>query len=307
VNAPPQPFLELGTVTSTAVDGDGDAFIEPGESANVLAQLINIGGATAIDVVGELSTMTPGVTIGTSMSPYPNIGSNGGAAVNSTPFTFSLAPDAACGIAPDFTLTASYSNGTNSPQTFNFSVQTGQPGATPASTSYTGPPVPIPDNVPAGVDVPLVVTGATGAIADVSFSIDGSSCTAAAGATSVGLDHSFVGDLVIRLTSPAGTSVTLANRPGGQPNSGNNFCQTVFDDDAATSIQAITPAGAPYTGSFQPATPLAALIGEDPNGTWTLNVADTALLDMGSVRAFSLTLTPFVCSAPPTMTTSAGQ
>ena len=299
IDAPPAPFLDLGTITATPTTGDGDAFIEPGESASLLTQLVNLGGATALDVEGVIATSTPGVTLGVSASDYPIIGSNGQAAANLTPYTFSLAPSAPCGLAPDFTLTASYSNGLNSPQTFSFKVPTGAPGTTSTTTSFTGPAVPIPDNNPAGTAIPVMVSGVSGAIADITFRFDGSACTSAIGATTVGLDHTWVGDLVISLTSPNGTTVTLASRPGGVLNSGNNFCNTVFDDDAASSIQAITPAGAPYTGTFRPASPLAALKGEDPNGTWTLSVSDNAALDVGNVRAFSLVITPFVCDSSP--------
>jgi subtilisin-like proprotein convertase family protein len=299
IDAPPAPFLDLGTIAATPTIGDGDVFIEPGEAADLLAQLVNLGGATALDVEGVIATSTPGVTLGVSASDYPNIGSNGQAAANLTPYTFSLSPSAPCGLAPDFTLTASYSNGLNSPQTFSFKVPTGAPGTTSTTTSYAGPAVPIPDNNPAGTATPVMVSGVSGAIADITFRFDGSACTSAIGATTVGLDHTWVGDLVISLTSPQGTTVTLASRPGGVLNSGNNFCNTVFDDDAASSIQAITPAGAPYTGTFRPASPLAALKGEDPNGTWTLSVSDNAALDVGNVRAFSLVITPFVCDSPP--------
>jgi subtilisin-like proprotein convertase family protein len=296
VNAPPSPFLDLGTITSAVIGGDGDAFIEPGESASLLAELVNLGGATALSVHGQIATTTPGVTIDTAQSNYPNIGSNGQVGVNITPFRFSLAPTAVCGVAPEFAFTATYANGTNSPQTFSFRVPTGAPGSTSTTTSYTDPLVPIPDDSAAGVSIPFTVSGVPGTIASVSFSIDGAACSAAAGATTVGLDHTWVGDLLIQLVSPSGKVVTLASRPGGPLNSGNNFCQTVLDDGAATSIQAITPDGAPYTGSFKPASPLADLKGETANGTWTLFVGDNAAFDIGSVRAFSLTLTPYVCN-----------
>ena len=118
----------------------------------------------------------------------------------------------------------------------------------------------------------------------------------------MGVDHSWVGDLVFRLTSPAGTTVTIINRPGGSGNSGKNFCQTLLDDDAADaiSIGAIaangpTPQGPPYTGTFKPANPLSTFDGENPNGTWLLTVVDAFAGDSGSVRAFSLQLTGFAC------------
>jgi subtilisin-like proprotein convertase family protein len=111
----------------------------------------------------------------------------------------------------------------------------------------------------------------------------------------VGIDHSWVGDLIATLTAPSGTTVTLMNRPGGTGNSGNNFCQTVLTDSASTSIQDIAVAGAPWTGSFKPAQPLSAFNGEVGTGTWVLNVSDNAFIDTGSVRDVSLALTGFSC------------
>src|SRR5213075_977803 len=105
--------------------------------------------------------------------------------------------------------------------------------------SYTGAAVTIPDNNPAGGTATLNVSGYAGTISDLNFRFDGATCSSAQGATGVGLTHGWVGDLVITLTSPAGTSVTLMSHPGGTGNSGNNFCQTVLDDSASTSIQAI--------------------------------------------------------------------
>lgn len=128
------------------------------------------------------------------------------------------------------------------------------------------------------------------------FSIDGAACSTAIGSTTVGVDHTWVGDLVFRLTSPVGTPVTIINQAGGPLNSGNNFCQTVLQDGAASSIQNVTVAGAPYTGTFSPANPLAGFTGDNADGTWTLNVSDRAFLDIGSVRAFSLRASGFSCA-----------
>ena len=52
----------------------------------------------------------------------------------------------------------------------------------------------------------------------------------------------------------------LANRIGG---SGDNFTNTVFDDEAAT---AIASGAAPFTGSFRPFQPLSAFDGADDPG-----------------------------------------
>jgi subtilisin-like proprotein convertase family protein len=295
-NAKPVPFLDLNSVNASEGTGDGDGFLEPGESGSLLTELKNLGGVAPVGLLGVLSTTTPGVTIGSGSSTFPAISPFGGTGTNNSPFTFALSGGLACGTAPEFQLHTSYTNGPLSPQTFTFKVPTGQPGGAPVATSYTDLPVPIPDADAAGVDVPITVSGFPGALAKLRFSIDGTSCTTDVGATTVGLDHSWVGDLILTLTSPSGTRVTLASRPGGSSNSGNNFCQTVLDDAGSTSIQSITPSDAPFTGTFSPASPLAAFNGEDPNGTWILNVSDNAFIDTGSVRAFTLSMDGFVCN-----------
>jgi subtilisin-like proprotein convertase family protein len=293
IDAAPAPSVTLGAVTTTAVGGDGDNFIEPGEGGRITVALTNVGGATALGVSATLTTSSPGVTVTSATSNYPNIGSNGQSANNITPFAFNLAGTAPCGGAINFTLTVNVSNSNDGPQAFTFSVQTGEPSTT--VVSYTGPPVPIPANLATTSNIPIVVSGLSGPIGDLNFSIDGSSCSADIGSTTVGLDHTWVGDLIISLTSPQGTMVTLMNQPGGPLNSGNNFCNTVLDDGAIAFIQAITPAGNPWTGSFKPASPLAAFNGQNGNGTWTLTVTDAVPLDGGNVRAFSLRFTTFGC------------
>ncbi|HKX27725.1 MAG TPA: proprotein convertase P-domain-containing protein [Blastocatellia bacterium] len=299
VGAAPSPFLDSGTVTTAAVGGDGDTFIEPGESGRISIPVVNIGGATALGVRVTVTTATPGVTITSGSSNYPNIGSNGQTATNLTPLTFALANNAACGLPVVFTASITYTNSNVGPLVFTFRVQTGQPDTGNSTFSYTGPALPIPDVNPVGVSIPITVSGMTSPIGGLRFRFDGSSCSSAIGATTVGLDHTWIGDLLITLTSPQGTTVTLTNQPGGVlTNGGNNFCNTVFDDAATASIQSITPLGAPYTGSFRPVSPLAAFNGENGNGTWTLKVVDTFGGDTGNVRAFSLVFSSFVCSTP---------
>jgi subtilisin-like proprotein convertase family protein len=129
------------------------------------------------------------------------------------------------------------------------------------------------------------VSGLSGFINGLTFSIDGTACSATAGSTTVGLDHTFVADLVGTLTAPDGTAATLFANNGG---SGNNFCQVVFDDSAVASIGSITTAQAPYTGTFRPLEPLGPLAAGTLNGTWTFHVVDEASADTGSIRAFSL-------------------
>jgi subtilisin-like proprotein convertase family protein len=78
----------------------------------------------------------------------------------------------------------------------------------------------------------LTVAG-VGLLNSLSLQIDGTTCTANIGATTVGIDHTWVGDLRLRLTSPSGTAVDVINRAGGSVKSGNNFCQTVLREGSA--------------------------------------------------------------------------
>ena len=290
------PFLDLGTVTTTLVGPDGDAYLEPGESGRLTIALINNGDVGATNISATLTSSTPGVTVVTTQSvPYPDL-APGASAPGSLPFQFTVSSTVPCGTTLNFTVTGSYAE-PGSPAVRNFSLPTAEPPAT-STFSYSGPPVAIPDNVPAGVNAAIVVAGVTGTVTDVNFSFGGSSCSATVGSTTVGLDHTWVGDLVASLTSPTSTIVTLMNQPGGPDNSGNNFCQTVLDNAGPSLIQAIAAAGNPWVGTFQPASALSTLNNQNPNGTWTLNVADLALVDAGSIRQFSLIIQSLSCNAP---------
>ena len=124
--------------------------------------------------------------------------------------------------------------------------------------SYTGPAVAIPEspgpNGTAGTaaSATLTVSGVAANIDDLNFRFDGSSCNANVGSTTVGLDHDWIGDLIITLESPSGTTVTLVDRmgttdPGFVGNSGNNFCQTVLDDEGSNPIESASSTTQPFT------------------------------------------------------------
>ena len=287
--AKPAVFLERGT--STVTPNSGTAVL-PGGGGSLSVQLLNNGGAAATVVRGVLTTTTPGVTVVTGTSNYPNLAA-GGSGSNLTPFTFTVNSSVPCGTLIQFTLSVGFTGKGNNPTVFSIPVQTGNLGST-VHTSYTGPRVAIPDNSAAGVNIPIELSA--GPIAELVVSFDGASCDATIGSTTVGLDHTWVGDLALKLTSPGGTTVLLANRPGGTSNSGNNLCQTVLKDGSPNSIQTITSAQAPFTGTFAPASPLAAFQGENSNGTWVLNASDAASTDTGGVRAFSIDVRGFSCT-----------
>jgi subtilisin-like proprotein convertase family protein len=234
------------------------------------------------------------VTITQATSPYPNLAA-GASANNTTPYKFNIAPSVICGSKLNFTETVSFTGRGTNPRIFSLAAQTGAVSPLAANFPYIGGVVEIPDAEPAGVDLQINVAGA-GQLGKLAFRIDGNACSVDEGSTDVGIDHTWVGDLILTLRSPAGTSVRVINQAGGPLNSGNNFCQTVLTDGAADSIQDVTPDQAPFTGTFSPANPLSAYTGENANGTWTLNVSDNAFFDTGSVRSFSVDVSGFSCT-----------
>jgi subtilisin-like proprotein convertase family protein len=306
----PSALLKVGTVAAapTAETDNNNLAVDPGEDATLTIGLTNFTGAAgAAAVSATLEAESPGVTVTSGASSYPDI-PVGGSAMGATPFTFSVSDDADCGAILEFSLTVTYTGGALSPQTFRVRVPTGVVGIVSTRVSYTGPPVAIPDGLGADIpgntaSVPLVLSGFTGGISELKLSFDGTASSIATGATTVGLDHSFVGDLVIALVSPSGTRVSLVDRMNLGNQGGNNFYNTVLSDAGTVSIQA--PANVnPFTGTFKPNEPLAAFAGENPNGTWLLEVRDFFNGDVGNVRAFSLDLRTASCAACPVITLS---
>ena len=118
-------FLDLSTVSKTEACCNGDSFIDPGESGTLSVALKNLGMQDATAATATLTTSTPGVTIVSGVSAYPNITVPNGSAVNSTPFSFSLAPTVSLDPEVSFTLTINYSGGHQPSQSWSFKVQLG--------------------------------------------------------------------------------------------------------------------------------------------------------------------------------------
>lgn len=125
--------LQTGTIAAIEAGGNGNTFIEPGESATLNVQLLNTGPVAADGVSAVLTTTTPGVVISTGSSAYANLAATTGAAINATAFAFNLTAAAACPLRIDFVLTVTFT-GTGSPKVLPFSVQAGLPPLTITST-----------------------------------------------------------------------------------------------------------------------------------------------------------------------------
>jgi subtilisin family serine protease/subtilisin-like proprotein convertase family protein len=283
--ATPQPLVKAGTPTVTPVSGDGDAFLEPGESATVALPATNAGDGTATGVSVTVTSSDPQVTITPRNQSYGNLAAG---ATRSRNFRLTLAAGYPLGKRVSLAVRVTFA-GVLSPTSATPTIRTGKPAA-PTTFGYSGPPVAIPDNNPAGATVTILVRG-LGYADSVTFSIDGAPCSADIGATTVGLDHTFVADLTGTLTAPDGTHATLFAERGG---SGNNLCQVVFDDAATQPFASVTSAMAPFTGTWRAEDALDPLIAGGPaDGDWTLKVVDGVRLDTGSIRAVSLRPTGF--------------
>jgi subtilisin-like proprotein convertase family protein len=96
------------------------------------------------------------------------------------------------------------------------------------------------------------------------------------------LEHTFLADLIISLTSPQGTVVTLTSNSCGELEN----IDAIFDDDG----DPFTCGGgaAAISGVVRPLGSLASFNGESSFGEWVLTVMDTAPADGGNINSFSL-------------------
>lgn len=166
----------------------------------------------------------------------------------------------------------------------------------------------IPDNNPSGISIGFNVSGITPSVGSVRLRL--------------GISHTFVGDLVATLRSPAGvSSLIIFGRVGaglGQPSptvgTGANFAGVYeFADDASLDLwSAATATGGNSnipTGKYRTSglgvastrhggctTSLAGafngLAGAQANGAWTLTVADRQGGDVGTVTSALLSVSP---------------
>jgi subtilisin-like proprotein convertase family protein len=100
--------------------------------------------------------------------------------------------------------------------------------------------------------------------------------------------HTYIQDLVVRLSSPAATNVTLFRRICAND---ANF-NVKFDDAAAAGALPCPPVGG---GTYRPNTLLSAFNGQSATGTWTLTIIDSADVDAGQLTAWGIE----VCIAAP--------
>lgn len=105
------------------------------------------------------------------------------------------------------------------------------------------------------------------------------------------ITHTKVFDLQIFLKSPSGTRVLLnMYDPFTEYFEGQNYEQTIFDDEASVPIEEGRP---PFTGRFRPRQPssLSAFDGQDAYGFWRLQIYDAYYADAGWLKNCELFIT----------------
>ncbi len=100
----------------------------------------------------------------------------------------------------------------------------------------------------------------------------------------ININHTSDSDLEVKLVGPDGTSVVLVSGAGGD---GDNFTNTLFNDQSSTAIE---EGSAPFslTGGYRPVEALSKFNGKPIAGTWTLVVTDSETAANGTLVNWSI-------------------
>ena len=109
----------------------------------------------------------------------------------------------------------------------------------------------------------------------------------------INITHTSAFDLQIFLQSPAGARICLNMYDFREFFEGENYTQTIFDDEAGTAIEQADP---PFTGRFRPkaidtANLLEVFDGQDSYGLWRLQIYDAFYADTGKLDSFEIIVT----------------
>src|SRR5947199_415061 len=149
------PLVSGVAVISDTAGGNGNGLVDPAETINLTVPVSNNFTCTALsNISGTLTTTTAGITLNQSSVNYGSLGA--GATANGGAYQFRVAPSVPCGTQINLTLTLTSSEGVTVARTISVTVGQASTGA-PTTHTYSGPPVPIPDNNPAGAVATLTV------------------------------------------------------------------------------------------------------------------------------------------------------
>lgn len=107
----------------------------------------------------------------------------------------------------------------------------------------------------------------------------------------VNIAHTWINDLTVTLTSPAGTIVQLFSRQCN-PNTGNLNVNATFDDSGVAVVCGTNPG---ISGTVKPLDLLSSFNGQSPVGNWILTVKDPFNGDGGELSSWAVN----ICSLAP--------
>lgn len=269
-----QPFtpgvlrFDSKTILDSSPFGNDDGLADPGETITMPVGLLNSGTSTVTSIASVLSSDRGDlVKITDETADFPDIGADGVATSLAPHYRYTVSPDTVCGTDIRFELATNSSDGEGS-TTFSFEIGKTRTGAVAA-----GLPIELPKKSSSGVTTTVDIAEAF-VIGDVQASVD--------------IGHADAGELVVELTSPQGTTVTLHN----QSRSGTADIVTIYD-------QQRQPDGPGTMNDFD---------GEQAQGTWTLRVKDLVggPNPKGQIRGFGLDIraqtaiscSPLSCGEP---------
>lgn len=138
------------------------------------------------------------------------------------------------------------------------------------------------DNYPSS-DIPKTITSSGTPLVTSTIEIDQSGTIEDVNLNNVDITHSWVNDLIISISSPEGTTVTIVN----QLCSSDDDLLLNFDDESSNTYNTI-PCPPTNNGIYNPNQALSAFQGEDLQGTWTLSVQDLFNQDGGVLNNWEL-------------------
>jgi subtilisin-like proprotein convertase family protein len=253
VRLTPAP-VDLHLESHRVEDGD-DGWLDPGETADLPVTLRNLGRtATAVG-----ATLVPTGWYGEvvrEQATWPDIGINETRESDAPHHGIRLDPDVPAGHKVGFAL--QWQSAQASGLTQQFFLEVGSPVNTTADDNVSQP---ILDHTTTTAQLTLTDDLEIDAIR-----------------VALDVEHTWIGDLEIDLTSPSLTKVRLHNGSGGSTH-----------DIVGT-----------YGVDLTPAEPLDAFSGETVDGTWTLEIRDTAGGDTGTLNSWGIDIDghPLEASTP---------
>lgn len=261
----------------TVIGGNGNGVIDPNECDQLRITLFNNGTNPLPAFHATLETTFPGVIVTQPGADFPAIAPQGtGASVSL--FQISTPPGLVCGTNLPFVL--NIHTASNSAYQIPILLPTGAPGLPVRFDNNTTEAIPDGGSIESLLEVSF-----TGHVARVEVAMF--------------IEHPLASDLDVTLIAPDGTEVPLAVDLGNSANYGTNCAdsgRTFFRDDASA---AVTSADAPFIGVFRPLGYLSVFRGRSASemeGKWKLRVSDDTHFNLGSLRCWSLLISPAVCT-----------